>query len=71
VDADALAGLPLALGRRVVREVARRAGVAVPDAAACDRALGLAGAADGTATRWPGGMAARDGRWVRMAVPAD
>jgi tRNA(Ile)-lysidine synthase len=71
LDAEALAGLPVALGRRVVREVARRAGAAVPDAAACDRVLGLAGAADGTATRWPGGMAVRDRRRVRVVVPAD
>ena len=71
MDAEALAELPVALGRRVVREVARRAGVAVPDAAACDRVLGLAGAADGTTTRWPGGAAARDGRRVRVVVPVD
>jgi tRNA(Ile)-lysidine synthase len=71
LDAEALAELPVALGRRVVREVARRAGVAVPDAAACDRVLGLAGAADGTTTQWPGGAAARDGRWVRVVVPVD
>jgi tRNA(Ile)-lysidine synthase len=71
LDAEALAELPVALGRRVVREVARRAGVAVPDAAACDRVLGLAGAADATTTRWPGGAAARDGRWCRVVVPVD
>jgi tRNA(Ile)-lysidine synthase len=71
LDAVALAELPVALGRRVAREGARRAGLAVPDAAACDRVLGLAGAADGTATRWPGGVATRDGRWVRLVVPAD
>jgi tRNA(Ile)-lysidine synthase len=71
LDADALAELPVALGRRVVREVARRGGVAVPDAAACDRVLGLATAGDGTVVRWPGGAAVRDGRWVRVVVPAD
>jgi tRNA(Ile)-lysidine synthetase-like protein len=71
LDAEELAELPVALGRRVVREVARRAGATVPDAAACDRVLGLAGAAEGAVTRWPGGVAARDGRWVRVVVPAD
>jgi tRNA(Ile)-lysidine synthase len=71
LDADALATLPVALGRRVVREAARRAGVAAPDAAACDRALRLTGAADGAETHWRGGVAVRDGRWVRVAVPAD
>jgi tRNA(Ile)-lysidine synthase len=71
LDAEALAELPVALGRRVVREVARRAGATVPDAAACDRVLGLAGAAEGAVTRWPGGVAVRDGRWVRVVVPAD
>jgi tRNA(Ile)-lysidine synthase len=71
LDAAALADLPVALGRRVVREVARRAEVTMPDAATCDRVLGLATAADGTATRWPGGAAVRDGRWVRLVVPAD
>ena len=71
LDADGLAGLPVALGRRVVREVARRAEVTMPDAATCDRVLGLAVAADGTVTRWPGGAAVRAGRWVRLVVPAD
>jgi tRNA(Ile)-lysidine synthase len=71
LDAEALADLPVALGRRVVREVARRAGVAVPDAAACDRVLGLATAGDGAVARWPEGAAVRDGRWVRVVVPAD
>ena len=41
LDAEALAALPLALARRVVREAARRAGEPVPDAAATDRILGL------------------------------
>jgi tRNA(Ile)-lysidine synthase len=40
-DPGALAGLPVALARRVVREAARRAGEPVPDAAATDRILGL------------------------------
>jgi tRNA(Ile)-lysidine synthase len=71
LDVDALATLPVALGRRVVREAARRAGVAVPDAAACDRVLRLTEATDGTETHWHGGVALRDGRWVRVVVPAD
>ena len=41
LDAEALAALPVALARRVVREAARRAGEPVPDAAATDRILGL------------------------------
>ena len=41
LDAEALAALPVALARRVVREAARRAGDPVPDAAATDRILGL------------------------------
>jgi L-aspartate oxidase len=71
LDADALAALPVALGRRVVREAARQAGVAAPDAAACDRVLRLTEAADGAETHWRGGVAVRDGRWVRVVVPAD
>jgi tRNA(Ile)-lysidine synthase len=41
LDAEVLAGLPVALARRVVREAARRAGGPVPDAAATDRILAL------------------------------
>jgi tRNA(Ile)-lysidine synthase len=40
-DPGALAGLPVALARRVVREAARQAGEPVPDAAATDRILAL------------------------------
>jgi tRNA(Ile)-lysidine synthase len=71
LDAAALAGLPVALGRRVVREAARRAGATVPDAAATDRVLALAGADDGTGTGWPGGSAAREGTVVHLQVPPD
>jgi tRNA(Ile)-lysidine synthase len=71
LDAAALAGLPVALGRRVVREAARRAGATVPDAAATDRVLALAGADDGAGTGWPGGSAAREGTVVRLQVPPD
>ena len=71
LDAATLAGMPLALGRRVVRSAAGRGGMAVPDAAATDRVLALAGAADGTRTGWPGGVAVRDGAAVRLALPAD
>jgi tRNA(Ile)-lysidine synthase len=71
LDAAALASLPVALGRRVVREAARRAGLAVPDAAATDRVLALAGAAAGAATTWPGGSATRAGTDLRLAPPAD
>jgi tRNA(Ile)-lysidine synthase len=41
LDAEALAALPVALARRVVRAAARRAGRPVPDAATTDRILGL------------------------------
>jgi tRNA(Ile)-lysidine synthase len=71
LDAAALAGLPVALGRRVVREAARRAGATVPDAAATDRVLALAGADDATGTGWPGGSAAREGTVVHLQVPPD
>jgi tRNA(Ile)-lysidine synthase len=71
LDAHALAALPVALARRVVRAAARRAGVAVPDAAAADRVLALAGAADGERTGWPGGSAARAGPALRLGLPPD
>jgi tRNA(Ile)-lysidine synthase len=41
LDPEALAALPVALARRVVREAARQAGEPVPDAAATDRFLAL------------------------------
>jgi hypothetical protein len=63
--------LPVGLARRVVRAAARRAGVAPPDAAATDRVLALAGAADGDRTGWPGGSATREGTVVRLALPPD
>jgi tRNA(Ile)-lysidine synthase len=71
LDAVALAALPVGLGRRVVREAARRAGIAIPDAAATDRVLGLAGAAGGGATAWPGGVATRAGTTLLLTLPAD
>jgi tRNA(Ile)-lysidine synthase len=71
LDAEALAALPVALGRRVVRAAARRAGVAVPDAAATDRVLALTAAADGDGTGWPGGSARREGRVVRLGPTLD
>jgi tRNA(Ile)-lysidine synthase len=71
LDAGALAALPVGLARRVVREAARRVGAEVPDAAATDRVLALAGAADGAGTAWPGGSATRHGTAVRLAAPPD
>jgi tRNA(Ile)-lysidine synthase len=71
LDAAALTGLPVALARRVVRVAAARAGLGAPDAAATDRVLGLAGAAGGTRTAWPGGAAVRDARAIRLTLPAD
>jgi tRNA(Ile)-lysidine synthase len=41
LDAGALAALPVALARRVIRAAARQAGEPVPDAATTDRILGL------------------------------
>jgi tRNA(Ile)-lysidine synthase len=69
LDAEALAALPVALGRRVVRAAARRAGVAVPDAAATDRVLALTAAPAGDGTGWPGGSARREGRVVWLGPP--
>jgi tRNA(Ile)-lysidine synthase len=71
LDAAALAALPVGLARRVVRAAARWAGVAPPDAAATDRVLALARAADGDRTGWPGGSATREGTVVRLALPPD
>jgi tRNA(Ile)-lysidine synthase len=71
LDAGTLAALPVALARRVVRAAARQAGAATPDAAATDRVLALAGAADGARTAWPGGSATRQGMTVRLVLPAD
>jgi tRNA(Ile)-lysidine synthase len=71
LDAGALAALPVALARRVVRAAAGRAGVAVPDAAATDRVLELAGGPDGARVAWAGGSATRDGTALRLRVPPD
>jgi tRNA(Ile)-lysidine synthase len=71
LDAAALAGQPVALGRRVVRAAARRAGATTPDAAATDRVLALAtGRPDGECS-WPGGLARRDGPVLRLGSPPD
>jgi tRNA(Ile)-lysidine synthase len=71
LDATGLGGLPVALARRVVRAAARRTGLAAPDAGATDRVVGLAGAADGTAVAWPGGVAVRVRGVVRLGPPPD
>jgi tRNA(Ile)-lysidine synthase len=71
LDAATLAGMPVGLGRRVVRAAAGRAGRPAPDAEATDRVLALAHAADGAGTAWPGGAAVRDGAVVRLVLPAD
>jgi tRNA(Ile)-lysidine synthase len=71
LDVAVLAALPVGLGRRVVRAAARRAGVAVPDAAATDRVLALAEAGEGQRAGWPGGAAWREGTAVRLALPPD
>jgi hypothetical protein len=71
LEVGGLADLPVALGRRVVRAGAARAGLEAPDAAATDRVLALARAADGARTRWHGGVAVRDGPVIRLTLPAD
>jgi len=71
LDPAGLADLPVALGRRVVRAAAARAGLGSPDAAATDRVLALTQATDGTQTAWPGGMAVREGPTIRLRPPAD
>jgi tRNA(Ile)-lysidine synthetase-like protein len=77
LDAAALAELPVALARRVVRAAARQAGAAPPDAEATDRVVALAtGSARGAPARpggettWPGGRARRDAAAVVLAPPA-
>jgi tRNA(Ile)-lysidine synthase len=69
LDAGALAALPVALARRVVRAAARQAGAAPPDADATDRVLALA-TGTGAETAWPGGRARRDGAAVVLEAPA-
>jgi tRNA(Ile)-lysidine synthase len=60
--AGALAGLPVALGRRVVRAACARSGCGPPAAETTDAVLALARAGrSGAALRWPGGVARRDG----------
>jgi tRNA(Ile)-lysidine synthase len=68
LDAAGLAGLPVALARRVVRAAARQAGTAPPDAEATDRVLALAAQPRGEAA-WPGGRAWRDGTSVALGPP--
>jgi tRNA(Ile)-lysidine synthase len=77
LDAGALAGLPVALARRVVRAAARQAGVAPPDADATDRVVALATgsargapARPGAQTTWPGGRARREAAAVVLEPPA-
>jgi tRNA(Ile)-lysidine synthase len=59
LDAGALAELPVALARRVVRAAARQAGAAPPDAEATDRVVALA-TGSAAETTWPGGRARRE-----------
>jgi tRNA(Ile)-lysidine synthase len=76
LDAGALAGLPVALARRVVRAAARHAGAGPPDAEATDRVVALAtGSARGAPARpggetsWPGGRARRAAAAVVLEPP--
>jgi tRNA(Ile)-lysidine synthetase-like protein len=76
LDAGALAALPGALARRMVRAAARQAGAAPPDADGTDRVLALAGGPaagttpprPGAETAWPGGRAWRHGAAVMLAA---
>jgi tRNA(Ile)-lysidine synthase len=77
LDAGALAELPVALARRVVRAAARQAGAAPPEADATDRVLALAtGSARGAPARpggeiaWPGGRARREAAALVLEPPA-
>jgi tRNA(Ile)-lysidine synthase len=77
LDASALAGLPVALARRVIRAAARQAGAAPPDADATDRVVALATgsargapAQPGAETTWPGGRARREAAAVVLQPPA-
>jgi tRNA(Ile)-lysidine synthase len=69
LDAGALAELPVALVRRVVRTAARQAGAAPPDAEATDRVVALA-TGSGAETTWPGGRARREATAVVLEPPA-
>jgi tRNA(Ile)-lysidine synthase len=69
LDAGALAELPVALVRRVVRTAARQAGAAPPDAEATDRVVALA-TGSGAETTWPGGRARREAAAVVLEPPA-
>jgi tRNA(Ile)-lysidine synthase len=72
VPASALAGLPLGLARRVVREAALRAGQPQPGAAATDAVLAMCrqGARSAGEVGWEGGgHARRDGEMVVWPGP--
>jgi tRNA(Ile)-lysidine synthase len=70
--AAALAGLPVALGRRVVRAACRRAGCGMPAAETTDAVLELASPRrGGGGVRWPGGQARRDREALVLAQPDD
>jgi tRNA(Ile)-lysidine synthase len=70
LDAGALAELPLALARRVVRAAARQAGAAPPDAEATDRVLALATGSARAASARPGGETAWSGGRARREAAA-
>jgi tRNA(Ile)-lysidine synthase len=69
--AGPLAGLPLALGRRVVRAACARAGSCAPAAETTDAILTLAAAPSPRSLRWPGGVARRDGETVVLGEADD
>lgn len=70
--AGGLAGMPTALGRRVVRAACRRAGLETPAAETADLILELAGPRrSGAWARWPGGRALRDDEALVLLAPGD
>jgi tRNA(Ile)-lysidine synthase len=70
--ADGLAGMAVALGRRVVRAACRRAGLRPPAAETVDAILKLAGPRlRGAWVRWPGGQAVRDGEAIVLRAQGD
>jgi hypothetical protein len=79
LGATALAALPVALARRVVRAACRRAGCAAPAAETVERILDLAGpdrrgsrrGERAAPVRWPGGDARREGEALVLAQPDD
>jgi tRNA(Ile)-lysidine synthase len=74
IRAGALAALPVALGRRVVRAACRRAGCATPAAETIERILDLAAPGPRRSLPpvcWPGGNASREREALVLTQPDD